>query len=161
MRNEPVVAPRRGGAEKIDWTKVDEAALLRGVLGRDERAWRELLQRYNATINKRMKFLLGRCWRRFRASDTPEDIRAEVYAALTKNDMGRLRAFDPKRGSLKAWLSMITQQVTLTELERLMRRPMPVPLDAFIDEEEHDHQRGAHWISDDWDARVELEDSDR
>ena len=132
---------------KIDWTKADEPTLVTGALARNESAWLELLRRYDATINKRVKFVVSRCWRSFRSSDTFDDIKAEVYLALTTNNMGRLRAFDPKLGNLTKWISMIAQHAALNHLQKLTRRPMPDPLDAFLEDEEHDDQRGARWIA--------------
>src|SRR5207302_7963739 len=94
-----------------------------------DRAWRELVARYDATINKRLRWVVSNCARIFRASDTSEDIKAEVFAALLWKDMYRLRAFDPAKRSFDGWLSVIVQQTAMTHLTKLVRDAAPNSFD--------------------------------
>lgn len=149
--------------EPIDWAKTDDQTLIAAILDRDnlvrsDRAWHELFTRYDATINKRLRWTVGNCARMFRASDTFQDVKAEFFAALVWKDSYRLRAFDPQKGSLAAWLSKIAHQTALTYLTKLVRDGVPDPVeaieaddcDAGYGEEDHDFagdgQIGAHWV---------------
>ena len=156
-------ASKKTKYERIDWAKADDQALIAAILDRDnlvrsDRAWHELFARYDATINKRLRWTVGNCARMFRASDTFQDCKAEFFAALLWRDGYRLRAFDPKKGSLKAWLSKIAHQTALTYLTKLVRDGVPDPIeaieaddcDAGYGEEDRDvggnGQIGARWI---------------
>lgn len=155
----------RSGEEniKIEWSEAGDEALLTAMLdgagSRRDAAWHELLRRYEPTINKRLRWVVGNCARMFRSSDTFEDIKADFHVALLSNDMSRLRKFDPAKGTLTAWLSMIVQQTALTHLTKRMRHGVPDPIeaitgddhDAGYGEEDHDRggdgQIGARWIA--------------
>lgn len=148
---------------KIDFTEATDEVVLAAVLRRDGRhsdmAWAELLRRYEATINKRLRWVVGNCARMFRASDTFDDIKADFHVALLSNDMSRLRKFDPSKGTLTAWLSMIVQQTALTNLTKRMRAGVPDPIEAITHEVRDagygdedtdrggDGQIGARWIA--------------
>lgn len=149
----------------IDWPAVSDQKLIQiivtqsGQAQRAGRAWIELLDRGEETINKRIRFLVGKCAPRYRASDTFDDIKSEVFVALLANDKARLRAFDSTRGSLRSWLSMIAQQTALTFLTRLVSHDPPESISAFVGDEDRDDdeygveggsqrgQVGALWIA--------------
>ena len=127
---------------------LDERALLEAVLAQDRGAMGELLRRYDATIKKRIGFLLSRYARAVNSSDTAEDIRAEFYLSLVQNDMRKLRSYDPERGStLNAWLSLLAQNATIDHVRKLGRRDIMEPLDSFERDEQKDGQRGARWVA--------------
>lgn len=130
----------------VHWAAADEAALLAGVLDGHVDAWREFQRRYDDTINKRLKYVVGQCWRANRSSDTFDEIKAEVYLALVDDDMRRLRAFNAERGNLVAWLSLIAQRIALNHIEKLMNRPRLDPIEALEEQEDFDPQRGARWL---------------
>lgn len=148
---------------QFDWAKADDLAIIAAIVDRDngprsDRAWRELLKRYDPTINKRLRSTVGNCARMFRASDTFDECKAEFFAALLWNNCYRLRAFDPKKGTLAAWLSRIAHQTAITYLTKLVRDGVPDPVeaieaddvDAGYGEEDRDvlgdGQIGARWI---------------
>ena len=149
--------------ERIDWDKADDETVIAAILDRDngvrsDRAWRELFKRYDATINKRLRSVIGNCSRAFRSSDTFEEIRAEIIASLLWNDMRKLRAFDPKKGTLGALLSKITHHAAIDYLTKLVNGGVPDPYealeaddcDAGYGEEDRDSlgdgQIGARWL---------------
>lgn len=148
---------------KPDVTTLDDQALVaalldRGNVPRSDRAWRELMRRYESTINKRLRRIIGNCSRVFRASDTFDEIKAEVFMSLMAKDMDRLRRFNAERGSLGGWLAMIAHQTAITYLTNVVRGPMPFALeavdencDAGYGEEDKDDrgdgQIGARWIA--------------
>lgn len=149
----------------IDWPAVSDQKLIQIIVTqstadqRAGRAWVELLDRCEDTINKRVRFLVGKCAPMYRSSDTFDEIKSEVYLALLVNDKARLRTFDSTRGTLRSWLSMIAQQTALTYLTRLVSHDLPAPLGAFESSEDAEDEEvgvesgaqrgqcGACWIA--------------
>lgn len=100
----------------------DEAVLV-AVLRRDPLAFAELIRRHRGLVYR----CIGRITARYRsvlASEDLDEIFAEVCVALWKDDLRRLRAFDPTRGmKLGSWLGLITNHATYDFLRRVARRP--------------------------------------
>ena len=132
-----------------------DQAVVAAILNGREWGWRELWGRYNNTINRRIRSVIGNCSRLYRSSELFADIRAEFHLALLNNDMARLRAFDPAKGKLAGWLSMIAHQTAVTYLAKEVRRGVPLPIESLGedeagergDENDGDGQRGARWIA--------------
>jgi hypothetical protein len=145
----PIDRARRARRAHLDWSEADDQALVRGVTAGDADAWHEFMRRHMPTIEKRVKRYISRCWRRFRSNDTFDDIKAEVFVALMTNNMGRLRSFDGQKGTLAGWVSMISQQVAYTHLNKLTRRPLPEPMEDLIERADRRgaDQRGARWVA--------------
>lgn len=149
--------------DRIDWEKASDEMMIAAILDRDngirsDRAWRELFKRYDGTINKRVRSVIGNCSRAFRSSDTFEEIRAEIIASLLSNDMRKLRAFDRERGTLGALLSKIAHHAAIDHLTKIVNGGVPDPYeaidadgcDAGYGEEDRDllgdGQVGARWL---------------
>jgi RNA polymerase sigma-70 factor, ECF subfamily len=110
--------------------RLTDGELLDSVLRRDERAWRELLFRYQN--------LLYRCVNKVVAKYAPycsnadvDEVFADVLLSLLRDDMHKLRMYDPSRGTkLGSWLGMIAVNAAFDFLRGNMRRPMSDRLDA-------------------------------
>lgn len=89
-----------------------ERQLLRRVLRHDERAWGELVRRYRA--------LIFRCITKVTSKFAPylpnadvDEIYADILFSLLRNDMHKLRRYNPNRGTkLSSWLGMISINAT-------------------------------------------------
>lgn len=149
--------------DRIKWDQASDEMMVTAILDRangvrSDRAWHELFKRYDATINKRVRSVIGNCSRAFRSSDTFEEIRAEIIASLLSHDMRKLRAFDPKKGTLGALLSKISHHAALDHLTKIVNHGVPDPIeaigvdacDAGYGEEDRDllgdGQVGARWL---------------
>lgn len=133
-------------AGPVDWARVEDRDLVDGMIDRDNGAWREFMRRMGPTISKRIKFVMSRFWRSLRTNDTFAEIKAEFIVALLQNDMARLRAFNPDKGGLVQWMSLIAQQTATSHLLKASRRPTEVE-EEVVEEEGQDHQRGAYWVA--------------
>lgn len=135
-------------------TEWSERELLRRVLRGQERAWAELLRRYRPLIYRCVAKVSPP---RSSAADLDE-IYADVLMNLLRDDMRKLRLFDPGRGTkLGTWIGMISVQTAYDYLRSAGRRPLldqggglreerdegdRSPLDALIEKERWDHLNG-------------------
>ncbi|HSN30471.1 MAG TPA: sigma-70 family RNA polymerase sigma factor [Kofleriaceae bacterium] len=107
--------------------ELDELTLRRAQRG-DERAWRELIARYQHPVHAlAWRLLAGRA--RHRAEDLVQETFVRVLRALPR--------FDPAgRASLTTWILTIATRLALDEL----RRPVPASLEREpLVEERADH----------------------
>ena len=100
-----------------------EQALLAGMIGDQERAWREFNTRYARLIYR----CITRVTARFSAVVGPDDVR-EIYAMLCvqllANDKRKLRTFEPGRGNkLGSWIGMLAIHSAYDYLRGLKREP--------------------------------------
>ena len=86
-------------------TAADDDDLIVRVLRRDERAWRQLVRRYEPTLRS----LLGDDDEV--APAQVDDVLGDLWLRLMEDDMRRLRAFAASKSSLAAWLAMQASQV--------------------------------------------------
>lgn len=119
-----------------DWT---DRQLLRRVLLSDERAWGEFHRRYRALIYRCITKVIGKFGPSMTNADIDE-IFAEVLMNLLRDDMRKLRMYNPNRGTkLSSWIGMITINTTYDFLRSAGRRPMLDKLDGAPDpHEEYD-----------------------
>ena len=131
--------------------------LLRSVLRGTDRAWSELVRRYRA--------LIYRCITKVTAKYAPhmswadvDEIFAEVLISLLRDDMRKLRMYDPNRGTkVGSWIGMISINAAYDFLRSAGRRPIldridgapdpheeydRTPLDALIEKERWGHLNG-------------------
>jgi RNA polymerase sigma-70 factor (ECF subfamily) len=100
-------------------SQLDELTLRRAQRG-DERAWRDLIARYQQPVHALIwRLLVGRARHRV------EDLTQETFVRV----LGALSRFDPAGpASLSTWILTIATRLTLNE----MRRPEPVVLDVEL-----------------------------
>ncbi len=105
-----------------------DQVILCAVLGRDEPAWHELLRRYRPLI---FRCILRVC-KRYGATVGNEDINeifGDVCVNLLRDDMHKLRAYDPARGArLSSWLGLLAINAAHDFLRQSLRRPALVHL---------------------------------
>lgn len=112
---------RPSGAREL--SRMTDAALLEAVLLRDERAWRELSQRYRPLVYR----CAARVLHRHDPGGSAEDLNevcGEVWYSLLRDDMHKLRCYDPARGArLSSWLGMLAVNAACDLLRQRSRRP--------------------------------------
>jgi len=126
----PVLARRPPATTPADWT---ERQLLRRVLRSEERAWAEMLRRYRALIYRCITKVIGKYGPSMTNADVDE-IFAEVLLNLLRDDMRKLRLYNPARGTkLSSWIGMISINSTYDFLRGVGRRPVLDRLDGAPD----------------------------
>jgi hypothetical protein len=133
----------------VDWSIADDQSLVAAMIDHDDGAWRACDRRYGATIDKRIWYVLGLFWSQLQSNDLFDEVKADYHFALLANDMGRLRLYDARGGTLKRWLSIIAKQVALKHIMRVCGRPIELSLEQVETEENQARQRGAGWIGKD------------
>ncbi len=120
----------------LDPTLWTDRELLARVLRSEERGWAELVRRYRA--------LIYRCITKVTAKYAPslsladiDEVYAEVLLQLLRDDMHKLRLYDPSRGTkLGSWIGMIAVNAAYDFLRGVARRPFLDHLDGTIDPHE-------------------------
>src|SRR5687768_2381327 len=97
----PVLAQRASApVTPVDWT---ERQLLRRVLVQEEKAWAEPIRRYRALVYRCITRVLGKYGPMFTSGDVDE-VYADVLMNLLRDDMRKLRMYNPARGTkLGSW----------------------------------------------------------
>lgn len=132
----PVVARIAAPKDPAAWT---DRELLHRVLRRDEPAWNELVRRYRNLIFRCISKAAYRHAPGLPSADLDE-IFADVLLALVRDDMRKLRLYNPARGmKLGSWIGMISINCAYDHLRGAGRRPLLDKLDGVIDPDaEHD-----------------------
>lgn len=113
-----------------DWSDLE---LLDAVLASSERGWVELVRRYRALIYRCITKVTQRCAPRISSIDIDE-IFADVLLNLLRDDMRKLRMYDPERGTkLSSWIGMISINSAYDYLRSAGRRPLLDRLDGVVD----------------------------
>lgn len=116
-----------------DWS---DRELLRRVLRSDARGWAELVRRFRP--------LMFRCITKVTLKYAPslssadlDEIYAEVMMQLVRDDMHKLRMYNPARGTkLGSWIGMISVNAAYDFLRGVGRRPLLDKLDGVVDPHE-------------------------
>jgi RNA polymerase sigma-70 factor (ECF subfamily) len=125
----PVLALRTTSA-----TEWPDQVLLRRVLRRDQRAWNELIRRYRPLMYRCITRASHKLAANINNADIDE-IYAESLLSLCRNNMRKLRQFDPERGArLSTWLGMISINATHDFLRVTRRIPEHIRLEPWIEE---------------------------
>jgi RNA polymerase sigma-70 factor, ECF subfamily len=132
----PVLAPRAAvPVTPAEWT---ERQLLRRVLVQEERAWTELIRRYRALVYRCITRVLGKYGPMFTSGDVDE-VYADVLMNLLRDDMRKLRLYNPARGTkLGSWIGMISVNTTYDFLRGSGRRPLLDRIDGSPEPDPHD-----------------------
>ena len=116
--------------QPADWT---EKQLLRRVLDNHEQAWVELLRRYRPLIYRCITKVTLRYSLRLGNADVDE-IFADVLMNLLRDDMRKLRMYNPNRGTkLGSWIGMISINSAYDYLRSAGRRPHLDRLEGLTD----------------------------
>ncbi|HSK00429.1 MAG TPA: sigma-70 family RNA polymerase sigma factor [Kofleriaceae bacterium] len=141
----------RGTRNAADWSDRD---LLRCVLRNDARGWAELIRRYRPLIYRCITKVTLKYAPSLGSADLDE-IYADVMMQLVRDDMHKLRIYNPARGTkLGSWIGMISVNAAYDFLRSAGRRPLldkvdgnldpheesdRTPLDQLIEKERWDH----------------------
>ena len=116
-----------------DWT---DRELLRFVLRNDARGWNELVRRFRP--------LIFRCITKVTLKYAPglgsadlDEIYADVMMQLVRDDMHKLRIYNPARGTkLGSWIGMLSVNAAYDFLRGIGRRPLLDKVDGVLDVQE-------------------------
>jgi RNA polymerase sigma-70 factor, ECF subfamily len=120
-------------ATSLQYRALADGPLLESVLSKDGDAWHELIRRYRA--------LMFRCITRVAAkydtvlsNEDANEIFGDMCFNLLRDDMHKLRAYDPGRGAkLGSWLGLLAINTAYDYLRQTARRPMLDKLDHTLD----------------------------
>lgn len=113
-------------APSVQKTETD-FALLERVLNHQSDAWTELLRRYRALIFRCITKATSRVGAQL-CPDDQDEIFCELCMNLLRDDMRKLRAFDPNRGvKLSTWLGLLSINTAYDHLRRRARYPLLSP----------------------------------
>ena len=113
-----------------EWTDRD---LLRCVLRNDARGWTELVRRYRPLIYRCITKVTLKYSPMLSGADLDE-IYAEVMMQLVRENMRKLRIYNPARGTkLGSWIGMISVNAAYDFLRGAGRRPVLDKVDGAID----------------------------
>ncbi len=116
-----------------DWS---DTYLLHEVLKNDNRAWSEFVRRYRNLIYRCVSKVTGKFAAVLTNADIDE-IYAEVLMALFRDDMKKLRRYDPQKGTkLASWIGMISINASYDFLRGTSRRPILDRIDGVGGERE-------------------------
>ena len=116
-----------------DWT---DRELLRHVLRSEGRAWAELVRRYRPLIYRCITKVTLKYAPTLGSADLDE-IYADVMMQLVRDDMHKLRIYNPSRGTkLGSWIGMLSVNAAYDFLRSAGRRPLLDKVDGVIDPHE-------------------------
>lgn len=116
-----------------DWT---DRELLKFVLRNDARGWAELVRRFRPLIYRCITKVTLKYAPTLGAADLDE-IYADVMMQLVRDDMHKLRIYNPARGTkLGSWIGMISVNAAYDFLRGAGRRPLLDKVDGALDPHE-------------------------
>ena len=123
----------RASKNPADWS---DRELLRCVLRNDARAWNELIRRYRPLIYRCITKVTLKYAPSLSTADLDE-IYADVMMQLVRDDMHKLRIYNPARGTkLGSWIGMISVNAAYDFLRSAGRRPLLDKVDGQLDPHE-------------------------
>ncbi|MBL9015892.1 MAG: sigma-70 family RNA polymerase sigma factor [Myxococcales bacterium] len=113
-----------------DWT---DRELLKFVLRSEARGWAELVRRFRPLIYRCITKVTLKYAPSLGSADLDE-IYADVMMQLVRDDMHKLRIYNPARGTkLGSWIGMISVNAAYDFLRGAGRRPLLDKVDGVID----------------------------
>lgn len=145
----PNVAKADSNNDPRDLRTFTEGELLDAVLRRDNRAWAELMRRFDPMLRTVVRRRLARALPTMLPSDAIDDVMGAFYLDLLERDMNKLRLWGngPRRAKLSTWLTMIVCQIALDHLRSAhSRKRLPGKLRREYGSPDLDPNRGGAWI---------------
>lgn len=105
---------------ETDWASASDQTLVGGMVADEDGAWLEFMTRFDGLMQQRIEATLARWNLRLVAGAIVEDVIIQIHGCLTDHEHALLRAFNPSRGTLAAWLSRLAQQMTMRHLQALV-----------------------------------------
>src|SRR5690349_10476745 len=123
----------RASKNPADWS---DRELLKSVLRSDARAWNELVRRYRPLIYRCITKVTLKYAPSLSSADLDE-IYADVMMQLVREDMHKLRIYNPARGTkLGSWIGMISVNAAYGFLRSAGRRRLRDQVDRALDPHE-------------------------
>ena len=123
----------RAAKNPSEWT---DRELLKCVLRSDARGWAELVRRYRPLIYRCITKVTLKYAPSLSSADLDE-IYADVMMQLVRDDMHKLRIYNPARGTkLGSWIGMISVNAAYDFLRGVGRRPLLDKIDGTVDPHE-------------------------
>ncbi len=111
-----------------------DGPLLEAVLTKDQDAWCELIRRYRALVFRCITKVAAK-YDAVLSNEDANEIFGDMCFNLLRDDMHKLRAYDPARGAkLGSWLGLLAINTAYDYLRQTSRRPM---LDRLDNAPEH------------------------
>jgi RNA polymerase sigma-70 factor, ECF subfamily len=121
------------------YAALTDMRLLDAVLAQDEIAWRELIRRFRGLIYRCITKVLCK-YESVLSNEDVNEIFSEVCLNLLRDDMKKLRAYDPSRGSkLGSWIGLISINTSYDHLRVTARQPILDRLEGTLVEREDSH----------------------
>jgi RNA polymerase sigma-70 factor (ECF subfamily) len=116
-----------------EWT---DRELLRRVLKSDARGWSELVRRFRPLVYRCITKVTLKYAPSLGGADLDE-IYADVLMQLVRDDMHKLRIYNPARGTkLGSWIGMLSVNAAYDYLRSAGRRPLLDKVDGALDPHE-------------------------
>jgi RNA polymerase sigma-70 factor, ECF subfamily len=108
----------------VNYRLLADGLLLEAVLVKDKEAWKELVRRYRALMFRCITKVAARYDAVLSNEDTNE-IFCDLCFNLLRDDLRKLRAYDPARGAkLGSWLGLLAINTAYDYLRQTARRPL-------------------------------------
>jgi RNA polymerase sigma-70 factor (ECF subfamily) len=118
------------------YAMISDGQLLCAVLRQDEIAWRELIRRFRGLIYRCISKVLCK-YESVLSNEDVNEIFSEVCFNLLRDDMKKLRAYDPNRGSkLGSWIGLISINTAYDHLRVTARQPVLDRIEGTVDRED-------------------------
>jgi RNA polymerase sigma-70 factor, ECF subfamily len=113
----------------LTYRELLDGPLLEAVLGKDQVAWVELIRRYRALVFRCITKVAAK-YDAVLSNEDVNEIFGDMCFNLLRDDMHKLRAYDPARGAkLGSWLGLLAINTAYDYLRQTSRRPMLDRLD--------------------------------
>jgi RNA polymerase sigma-70 factor (ECF subfamily) len=123
----------RPAKQPAEWS---DRELLRSVLRNDSRGWNELVRRFRPLIYRCITKATLKYAPTLSSADFDE-IYADVMMQLVRDDMHKLRIYNPARGTkLSSWIGMLSVNAAYDFLRSAGRRPLLDKVDGTVDPHE-------------------------
>lgn len=118
---------------RVIYREMPDGTLLEAVLARDEVAWSELMRRYRALIFRCITKVAAK-YDAALSNEDANEIFGDLCCNLLRDDLRKLRAYDPARGAkLGSWLGLLAINTAYDYLRSTSRRPLLDRLDQAPD----------------------------
>jgi RNA polymerase sigma-70 factor (ECF subfamily) len=118
---------------EFDYHVLNDDRLLQMVLHKDQEAWNELIRRFRGLVFRCITKVAAK-YDAVLSNEDVNEIFGDMCFNLLRDDMRKLRAYDPNRGAkLGSWLGLLAINTAYDYLRQTSRRPMLDRLDGTLD----------------------------
>jgi RNA polymerase sigma-70 factor (ECF subfamily) len=118
---------------ELDYQQLTDDRLLQRVLRKDQVAWNELIRRFRGLVFRCITKVAAK-YDAVLSNEDANEIFGDMCFNLLRDDMRKLRAYDPNRGAkLGSWLGLLAINTAYDYLRQTSRRPLLDRLDGTLD----------------------------